>query len=126
VWVDTETLRAVWRAHTEQIWWKLKEYKEVKRRDEQEKGNWRLEESGEDEIRKEWWREEMPVDRTREVERIYVEKRGEVEKRKEKRRETMMLWEEKVRREMKYDAKRRRWDAVTEEEMKTESVFNMS
>jgi hypothetical protein len=32
----------------------------------------------------------MPVDRTREVERIYVERRGEVEKRKEKRRETMM------------------------------------
>jgi hypothetical protein len=30
----------------------------------------------------------MPVDRTREVERIYGEKRSEVEKKKEKRRET--------------------------------------
>jgi hypothetical protein len=79
----------------------LKEYKEVKRREEQEKGKRRLEKSGEDGIREECWREEMPVDRTREVERIYGEKRSEVEKKKEKRRETTIGREEKVRKEMK-------------------------
>jgi hypothetical protein len=79
----------------------LKEYKEVKRREEKSrrkgKGKRRLEKSGEDGIREECWREEMPVDRTREVERIYGEKGSEVEKKKEKRRETTIGWEEKVR-----------------------------